>query len=648
MKKTILFVTIISSVLLASACTNDYLSPRAGLDDGSTTYKINGKDVKLPAFVSLPADKSSISLTFEKPNSDPVTLDLVQTIDGWEAPNGKILADILSDAGVVIDFNDEGIYEIPEDDLNKLKQLFTANDEIVVNATTGNSKNAPKLVIADSQGMFNADELRYLTQLNSELVVLPENIPNINDSNNLFNTGLDSVVVNRPIISAAMNDQYDRLNKELNNKGNINEKDAATGDNALMKTIQQGDVPMSNYLMDRGINTRATNNSGQNALHMSADLGMYDIANRLIKDGNNVNAKDNAGNTPLMYASVAPSANVVDLLINNGARVNEKNSDGQSPLMLASQVGNTNTVETLVKNGADLNAVDGDGNSALMYAVENDNDFTTNELIELGADVDMPNNRGYRPLNKAIDNNNIAIVNKLLTSGANVNTKDPLGNTPLINAVAKGDMPMVDAIMQYEPNVNVKNNLDETAYSIAEEKGYDAIRRSLSEPLEAVDNAARLLFDSVAKNDIPNAEKALKDGAKINVLDTNTGNTALFTSVANNLKPMTTFLLDNGADVNIRNNKGNTPLIVAVTASDMEMFNMLLKTKPAVDIKNLNGDTALIWATKLKKIDMVRALILAGANPNLKNNDGISAFLIASNEGTPEILALLQAAGGYR
>ena len=43
-----------------------------------------------------------------------------------------------------------------------------------------------------------------------------------------------------------------------------------------------------------------------------------------------------------------------------------------------------------------------------------------------------------------------------------------------------------------------------------------------------------------------------------------------------------------------------------------------------------------------------RLLLTAGADPNKRNNDGVSPYLIAYNEGSKEILGLLQAAGGYK
>ena len=78
------------------------------------------------------------------------------------------------------------------------------------------------------------------------------------------------------------------------------------------------------------------------------------------------------------------------------------------------------------------------------------------------------------------------------------------------------------------------------------------------------------------------------------------------------------------------------------------MVETLIKAKSQVNAANKNGDTALIWATKLKNIDMVRLLLTAGADPNKKNNDGVSPYLIAYNEGSDDILGLLQAAGGYK
>ena len=124
------------------------------------------------------------------------------------------------------------------------------------------------------------------------------------------------------------------------------------------------------------------------------------------------------------------------------------------------------------------------------------------------------------------------------------------------------------------------------------------------------------LFQRVAANDVEAATAAVERGARINATDLSTGNTPLFTAVANNYGFMVKKLLELGADANHINLKGNTPLIVAVTSADNDIISTLLAAGANPNAQNNNGDTALIWAVKLKNTDMVRSLLMAGANPN--------------------------------
>ena len=113
--------------------------------------------------------------------------------------------------------------------------------------------------------------------------------------------------------------------------------------------------------------------------------------------------------------------------------------------------------------------------------------------------------------------------------------------------------------------------------------------------MKTFDDASIALFDKAAKNDTDGAVYAIKMGANPNARDKNTGNTPLFTAVANNYLYLTQSLIANGADVNIRNNLGNIPLIIAVTSADTAMVDTLIKAKSDVNAANKNGDTALIW-----------------------------------------------------
>ncbi len=75
-------------------------------------------------------------------------------------------------------------------------------------------------------------------------------------------------------------------------------------------------------------------------------------------------------------------------------------------------------------------------------------------------------------------------------------------------------------------------------------------------------------------------------------------------------------------DLNVKDNDGNTPLFFAIKTNNTRAMKRLLKLGADVNAKNNNGDTPLICAVKKRNIDMVKHLIECGADVNAKNYNG--------------------------
>lgn len=663
--RKLLLTFILLPLAFAAGCKNNanlFKDPSSVDPKAALMYRVNSQDINMPVLFRLPSDKSNISLKFEKPGVKAVSVSLQHTIDGWSAFSGKTVSSG-EDFGLIIDFTSGAVYEMPKNDVKTVISGFSPDNVTVIKELVpgkGNNITFTKMTAVDGQKLYNKEELKHLALLNG-LDLASQNksydsngngsygeTPRVEGNKSFNTTNKNAVITDRPVITAAANGQYDRLLKMLDNKGNIDEIDPATGNNALLFAVGNADEEISNLLLDRGIDANRKNNAKQSALHIASNFGLYNIAERLLKMGLGVNDKDNGGNTPLMYAAASPNNYLADMLIENGAKPEDRNKNGETPLLIAARTGNTKTVASLASKGANPMAVDNEGNGAIMKAAEENNKYTLQNLIKMGVPVDLKNRKGFTPLQVTVGKGNTDIAKVLLQSGADVNMKDPMGNTPLITAVGNGDTPMVQELLKYQPNILLTDREDRNAYMIAKDKGYPQIQRILGQNMKTFDTASVLLFEKAAANDADGAVKAIEMGANPNARDKNTGNTPLFTAVANNYLYMAQTLIKNGADVNIRNNKGNIPLIIAVTSSDHAMIETLINAKSHVNAANNNGDTALIWAVKLKNTDMVRMLLTAGADPNKKNNDGVSPYMIAYNEGNDDILGLLQAAGGYR
>jgi ankyrin repeat protein len=109
-----------------------------------------------------------------------------------------------------------------------------------------------------------------------------------------------------------------------------------------------------------------------------------------------------------------------------------------------------------------------------------------------------------------------------------------------------------------------------------------------------------------------------KPGAPVlNTRDPASGETALHISVKAHNDNWVGFLLNKGANPDIRDRDGNTALHDAALYSDPTAATFLLSVKANVNATNNRGETPLILAVQRRDLVLTRQLIDAGANPKL-------------------------------
>lgn len=155
---------------------------------------------------------------------------------------------------------------------------------------------------------------------------------------------------------------------------------------------------------------------------------------------------------------------------------------------------------------------------------------------------------------------------------------------------------------------------------------------------------------ALVKIDTEEAREALKtvledEDADVQEIATNHLNARLFQAVVEEDKGSISQLLQDGADVNAKDNKGRTALMVACWAGCAEIVQALIAAGADVNLQETKGGTALMHASGGGHAEPVKALLAAGADINLTSKNGATALLLASMDGHETVVQALLADG---
>ena len=314
---------------------------------------------------------------------------------------------------------------------------------------------------------------------------------------------------------------------------------------SLYSAIRMGDIEATELLINSGANVNDNYERNRTPLHVAIGYQQFEIAKLLIKNGANVNAKtQNHGKddlTPMHLATFASTPEFVELLASHGASIDEREStEGHTPFHLAALYGNKGVIQALVDKGQDIEDIDNGGRTALFLAVRQCTEAKGDSRVEV---IEY-------------------LINKLK---ADITKKDNNNNTILFPAANNCPGKVVKLIIkQYIENFSrdqLKNFINHK-----NEAGIDALDIALnSENEEAI-------------------EVLRSYGADIEKIE---GESRLFRTVKEGNIEKTRLLLEQGANVNIKNGKGLTPLDIAMRENDQDMARFLRenKAKTSLEIK---------------------------------------------------------------
>jgi ankyrin repeat protein len=244
----------------------------------------------------------------------------------------------------------------------------------------------------------------------------------------------------------------------------------------------------------------------------------------------------------------------------------------------------TATVRALmVQKGVDVNAPGRDGTPALHWLVRVDDLETASALLRNGADTKRPNRYGVTPLSLAASNGNAAMIRLLLEGGADPNARDPQGDSALMMAARVGSL-----------------------------------------------DSVKTLLDAGATLDAP---------------DPNFQQTALMVAIRADQLAVAKFLVEKGADVNLKTRVGATPPWVLPNSVPGFGHGIGIVrgglpprgSRPPVP----GGMSPLLYAARDGRIETARYLLDKGARIDEPDGNAITPLLMAISNNHPDVARLL-------
>ncbi|BAY82573.1 ankyrin [Calothrix parasitica NIES-267] len=236
-----------------------------------------------------------------------------------------------------------------------------------------------------------------------------------------------------------------------------------------------------------------------------------------------------------------------------------------------------------------------------------------------------------RSIYEIIQTDDIAGVRNFITNGADINqVHKESGYTPLEIAAEKGELKIAKILI--EAGAIVDNGLSEPL-ELAAYNGFTEIVDLL---LQAGNYAEKeknkhfynAFFSAIIRGHIKIVKSFIGIGVDVNyLLD---GDSGLCRATERCHEEIVEFLLEAGAEVNLRNGNQSTALMQAAYRASGEIARILIEKGADINAKDAEGQTPLIIAAGFGNAEVAGELILAGADIDAKDNNGHTALMYAS------------------
>ena len=352
----------------------------------------------------------------------------------------------------------------------------------------------------------------------------------------------------------------------------INSKDDESSATPLIIAVMHNHVEVAKYLLQKGADISLTTESNKRkALHIASQYGSVEAIEMLLSYDSRPDLRDGEGNTPLACAAACGQIEAVNCLLKHGADPFLKGENGWSILHFAAQSGNVIIIETMLSKGLDIDSRGETlGFTPLMVCIKFGQLEAAKYLLEKGADESSKTTPGrISLLSLASAAGSIAAIEMLLSHGCNIDSRDSGGDTPLMHATRLGNTEVVEHLLAKGANPLLRNTSD-----------------------------LGLLHLAVLSDNVLTIKAVLSTNLDINASRTVLGITPLLFCLAQGKLEAANYLLEMGADENLKSKDGLTALSAAAISGNVAAIEMLLERGHNPNSRDGCDKTPLMWAAE--------------------------------------------------
>jgi len=367
---------------------------------------------------------------------------------------------------------------------------------------------------------------------------------NHNHKNNICNNELRTYGGNRNLgllIARARNSPKGEEESTINKKRQPNLPNKYK-DDPLYEALFKEDIESIESLLSSN-----TSYDGRLLLHIACELvSSSKILYFLIEYGFDVNKTDPQRRTPLHIACSIGNVRSITLLLGNGAKLTSKDLYGNTPLHVLVNTKNTKLIDILDLWNCDLNQKRTDG-STILHEVLSRNDYLSLEELAKYSDklnVNIKDNNGLTPLLRGIKHNSNATLTMFTIYFKKVskNITDYSGRNVIHHAILSNNYTFLKVIL----------------------KTKELTKRLLNE--KTLRNKRSSIHLCVTNNNLMMLKFLFKEYGPM--IDINShderGDSALHLSIKLGYQEISNFLVIQGANIHMLNNKRETPARLSI------------------------------------------------------------------------------------